>query len=296
MREKLIAVLILIVVAGLGYLAFTAGTSNRQGTATSTDSSSDASSTPESQTPITWVDSGHTFIYGLTSRFTVELDSTSHMPSRLACTPSGVIGGISNAPSVASPLFAKRFEVVKEGTCKLADGDFSIEIRSTKDTSLTHTYADAKNAFSLAYPSDAYVSDVSGGALTITDTPLVRIDLARNDYIGTNLSEASVFVGLSKNQATVKSCTDAKAGEQSIGTQKIGGIGFTAYQMRDAGAGNRYDTVSMRSLHAGACYEISTLIHYGVLENYTPGAVRAFDENALQDKLTSIARSFQFTD
>lgn len=73
-------------------------------------------------------DSGKTFTYSLTSRFTVILDGTKHPKENLSCEPEGIIGTISNIPAVSPPLYAARFEGTAPGTCVLADGDFSATI------------------------------------------------------------------------------------------------------------------------------------------------------------------------
>jgi len=77
---------------------------------------------------ITAADTGKSFEYPETSRFTVYLDQTKYKVDNLACSPDGIIGSISNVPAVAYPLVAKRFEVLASGTCTLTDGDFSVRI------------------------------------------------------------------------------------------------------------------------------------------------------------------------
>lgn len=84
---------------------------------------------------ITAADNGKTFTYTETSRFTVELDSTKYSKAALACSPSGILGSISNEPAVQPPLFAKRFEAVAVGSCVLADKDFSVTITVVGDSS-----------------------------------------------------------------------------------------------------------------------------------------------------------------
>lgn len=73
-------------------------------------------------------DSGGTFTYRVTSRFTVVLERGVNPPAHLRCTPEGIIGSISNVPSVAEPYYAARFEAVAPGTCDLRDDGFSATI------------------------------------------------------------------------------------------------------------------------------------------------------------------------
>ncbi len=74
-------------------------------------------------------DTGGTFQYSVTSRFDVILDSTIYQPGGVTCSPQGILGPISNIPSVAAPLFAQRFEALAPGTCTLSDGNFSATIQ-----------------------------------------------------------------------------------------------------------------------------------------------------------------------
>lgn len=89
------------------------------------------SATPSSSYEITADDNGKTFSYGITSRFTVILDESKYPKKNLACSPDGIVGSISNIPSVKPPLYAARFEAVTAGTCLLKDGDFSVTILIT---------------------------------------------------------------------------------------------------------------------------------------------------------------------
>lgn len=93
-------------------------------------------STTSTTAPITNVyeirvgDSGKTYAYPLTSRFSLILDRTQYPSSSisLACTSPNVLGPISNIPSVMPPLYAVRYEAVASGTCLIRDKDFSVTI------------------------------------------------------------------------------------------------------------------------------------------------------------------------
>lgn len=75
-------------------------------------------------------DSGKTFNYPITSRFTVWLDQTKNPAANLKCTPSSILGSVSNAPATTTPnIYAARFEGVSEGTCILTDDNFRATIR-----------------------------------------------------------------------------------------------------------------------------------------------------------------------
>jgi hypothetical protein len=78
---------------------------------------------------ITEADNGKTFTYAVTSRFSVILDGNKHPPDDFTVAPSGVIGYISNVPSVDPPLQAVRYEGVIPGTCTIRNGDFAVTVR-----------------------------------------------------------------------------------------------------------------------------------------------------------------------
>jgi len=65
-----------------------------------------------SQFEITEKDTGQTFTYVLTLRFTVILDQTKCPKKDLACSPAGLLGGLSNLPPVKPPLYAARCEEI----------------------------------------------------------------------------------------------------------------------------------------------------------------------------------------
>ena len=84
--------------------------------------------TPSNQYEIRAQDSGKTFTYTVTTRFTVILDQNQYPKSDLSCQPQGIIGSISNIPEVQPPLYAARYEAVQPGTCELKDGSFEVTV------------------------------------------------------------------------------------------------------------------------------------------------------------------------
>jgi hypothetical protein len=83
---------------------------------------------PSTQSEIRAQDSGKTFTYTVTTRFTVILDQNQYPKSDLSCQPQGIIGSVSNIPEVQPPLYAARYEAVQPGTCTLKDGNFEVTI------------------------------------------------------------------------------------------------------------------------------------------------------------------------
>lgn len=73
-------------------------------------------------------DSGKTFTYNRTTRFTLYLDQQRNPHEHLQCTPEGIVGTVSKAPYVEPPLYAVPLEGVAPGNCILSSDHFSATI------------------------------------------------------------------------------------------------------------------------------------------------------------------------
>jgi hypothetical protein len=121
------------------------------------------------------------------------------------------------------------------------------------------------------------------------------LTLPRTFEPGTNFQDARFTVGISRDSAAVATCRTATNGERSRGTRTLGGEPFAAFTLSDAGAGNRYETTSYRTVHAGACYAVEYTIHSTNLGNYDPSQrIKAFDEAKITSLLDGTAGSFEF--
>lgn len=242
---------------------------------------------------MTWVDGGKTFVFNVGSRFGLELAEKQYPQKNLTCGTAGVIGKIANEPeSQGADTYHLNFETIKKGECTLKTGDFSAVIVVVDDISKTLMYTNTKEGFSITYRASSVLADSQREI--VTGTSKARIALSRNDFIGTNLSEAFVAVGTAQNKSTLSSCIKAQEGESDAGTVDIGGVTFSIFEQTGAAAGNRYETRSYRAVRQNTCYEIQELVHYGVLENYEPGAVRNYDASLVRSELEKIAHSFVF--
>jgi hypothetical protein len=143
-------------------------------------------------------------------------------------------------------------------------------------------------------PAQAWRLDAqSGGALALT------LSVPQSFQPQTNFGDAKLTVGYSTSTQAVKDCYQPLATggpAQATTTTAIGGIPFTVTSGSDAGAGNRYDSVSYRTVHDGACYAIDYTIHYSVLENYpADSGITQFDENQVQTLLQNMVGTFSFS-
>ncbi len=252
--------------------------------------------TPAGEVGLRWLDGGHTFVFNPAERFTVILDSKRYPQNKLICKPEGIIGGISNAPSpIASNSYAASFETVKAGICKLASGDFSTTINVLDDISKPRTITDNAHGFSVTYSGRAYRTATESSVARL-GTPTVRIGAARNGFENTNLSEALVSFGSSKDSKIVAVCTEPQAGDgETKGEDRtIGGIAFRSFSRSGAAAGTLSETQSYRVVQKGVCYWINRDVRYGNIGNYTPGDVRVFDSKAVTDLLDAVIVGFKF--
>ncbi len=166
------------------------------------------------------------------------------------------------------------------------------------------TYADQPQTFTFTFPTAFSVSGVPVGYglswtenATSTGMELARVDVPQSYEPGTNFGGAWFTVGVSSMPSALATCFRDTTGMGTGSTTQvtINGTPYTTWRSVGAGAGNRYDTTTFRTVHANECYAVEYTIHYGVLQNYPPGAVHAFDQQKVQNALESIVQSFRFT-
>ncbi len=76
-------------------------------------------------------DSGKIITYDITTRFSITLDGQKYPRQNLQvnCQPTGVIGTITNIPSVMPPDYVVRYEANLEGTCIIKNGSFVLTVK-----------------------------------------------------------------------------------------------------------------------------------------------------------------------
>jgi hypothetical protein len=164
------------------------------------------------------------------------------------------------------------------------------------------TYIDQSGIFSFAFPTDfSIVGNVSGSTqdwsvnATTSGMVLARVDVPQSYEPGTNFGDARFTVGTSTDPSAITEClTNPNGNFGSTTPVMINGASFTKITFTGAGAGNRYDTTSYRTVRDNQCYAVEYTIHYGVIENYPVGAVKEFDEARVQSALGKMVQSFRF--
>jgi hypothetical protein len=157
---------------------------------------------------------------------------------------------------------------------------------------LEKKYINSDYNFSFAYPSEDSANNNFQYQFATNNT-LVRIDLPAKYYSDTNLGEAAFIVGASRQPSIIASCTVPVLGEEKLGLRTISGSDFTAFYSLEPAAGNRYETISYRTVKNDICYEVIEFLHWGEISNYTPGAVKEFDHNLVIVQLDRILSTFK---
>ncbi len=150
------------------------------------------------------------------------------------------------------------------------------------EDSLTQTYISKTKAFSIRLP-EGYTAREEASEVTFTIPEVVAT--------GTNLStDTHVSVEQILN---VQTCSATLFIDQQVAAHTVidAGVTYSVASTTGAGAGNRYEETVYALPNSNPCTAVRYLVHYGVIENYPPGAVREFDREALLAEFDSIRRS-----
>ena len=241
------------------------------------------------------VDSGRIFSYPLTTRFSVILDSRVYPLSNLRAVPDGIFVKISNTAAVTPPLMAATYEAATVGSGQLINKDFSVGIKVYNATS-SEQYNDNVYNFSLTYPAKD-LANKNIGYQYVTNNIRLRVDLPYNDYMRTNLGEASVMIGATRDPKIVAQCllpSSQVENEKLLPlTKTINGVVYNVFQGMGVGAGNFYDSTSYRTVKNNICYEVVLLLHSSQILNYPAGLVREFEHDKMLAELQAVADNFK---
>lgn len=244
------------------------------------------------QNEISLQDNGKYFSYTLGSEFVIALEGSKYLEQELLCQPDGIVIEIASSTELAVPSISKSFVGKATGTCQFVNNDFSLGIKIFDTKTPLEYYEKKKYDLSFSYPSENVVSD-NGENQFFTKNILNRIDLPANIFYGTNLSEVSFIVGVTVNDKIKDACLKADVSEEQQPTKNINGTDFAVFKSSEASAGNRYETISFRTIKNGRCYEAVEMLHWGDINNYPAGTVKEFDQVLIQSKLDNILETLQ---
>ena len=158
---------------------------------------------------------------------------------------------------------------------------------------LTQTYSNSGDGFSIRLPqgytaNESYQYQELGPGKNISG---VAFTIPASIAKGTNLS-SDTYLSV-EELPKLQSC-DAKSflgpGVKSY-TMTEGNTTYSVASSTGAAAGNRYAETVYAIPGTSPCIAVRYSIHFGVFENYPPGAVTEFDQAALTSKFDSIRRT-----
>ncbi len=162
-------------------------------------------------------------------------------------------------------------------------------------STLTRTYSNSKLGFS-ARLFDGYTVDASYQYQMTPDKSIagVKFTIPASLADGTNLAHDTYIS--EENLPAGKRCTADQFLYDKVTPKEVTENGTTysyAFSM-GAGAGNRYEETVYALAGSNPCKAIRYFVHYGVIENYPPGAVKEFDKKKLLAQFDEIRRTLVF--
>jgi membrane-bound inhibitor of C-type lysozyme len=159
---------------------------------------------------------------------------------------------------------------------------------------LSQVYANSDAGFSLRLPAGAVIDesyryqelgpnkDIYGIKFTIPASIATGTNLSADSYLSveaipqTEECSAALFL----DRAAARAVTD-------------GGTLYSIASTTGAAAGNRYEETVYALSSTNRCIAVRYYIHYGVFENYAPGLVREFDQQALLAQFDAMRRTLR---
>lgn len=157
---------------------------------------------------------------------------------------------------------------------------------------LSQAYATSTLGFSIRYPA-GYTLDTAYRYQELgpgRDIAGVKFTIPASVAAGTNLGADSYL-----SVETIPQMQDCSAGlflDRGVARMVTeSGMAYSIASTTGAGAGNRYEETVYAFPSTSSCLAVRYFIHYGVIENYPPGAVREFDRQSLVGQFDAIRRT-----
>ena len=160
-------------------------------------------------------------------------------------------------------------------------------------TCISETYG-----FEIEYPQDLTVQQEI--PLAVIEGTVLRLPLInRTYYDGTNLVEASLFVGVTPEKAcSSKRLCDGSPNSPTRGdlaeTRNIAGVTFSRVSSWEGAVGHQYGVITYSALHGGSCYRLALFIHCINIHVFDPGTVSEFDEASVLKLFDQVISTFRF--
>lgn len=167
-------------------------------------------------------------------------------------------------------------------------------------------YTNGEEGFLIAYPERAKVSETFSNAhltsawsvsTTLPGSALLEIltYTRSSDTSYPRYYDTLVRLGVSRDQAAVRACTDLGNGEAKGEDRVIGDTTWKSFTYQDAGMMKYVTATSYRTIHNGACYALEEIIAGSVYREGT--SADDVPEEALRleaQKLRDITETFRF--
>lgn len=157
---------------------------------------------------------------------------------------------------------------------------------------LQSTYEDVALGISVRYPigyivDSHYSYQALGPSRNIGG---VKLGIPPEMATGTNLSSDSY---LSIEEISLTTNCDADMFLDQVKSESVmdNNMQYSIASSSGAGAGNRYEEIVYALPGTNPCKAVRYFIHYGVIENYPVGVVRAFDRKQLLEQFDAIRHS-----
>jgi len=159
---------------------------------------------------------------------------------------------------------------------------------------LPEVYHDGTVGFSIRYPENysintSYKYQAFGPGKDISG---VKFTIPASLATGTNLSSFDTGVSVEIIPA-IQDCNAGLFLDANVNAQTVtdNDVEYSFASTTGAAAGNRYEEEVWAISGTNPCIAVRYLIHYGVIENYPPGAVSEFDQATLINQFDKIRHS-----
>jgi hypothetical protein len=177
-------------------------------------------------------------------------------------------------------------------------GPATIAEHAPINTCCWKAYISETYGFEMKYPQDLAVQQEI--PLAVIEGTMLRLSLAdRTYYDGTNLVEASLFVGVTPEKAysSERLCDgfpNFSTREDPVETRDISGVTFSKVSSWEGAVGHQYGVITYSALHGGSCYTLALFIHCINVHVFDPGTISEFDKAAVLRLFDQVISTFRF--
>jgi hypothetical protein len=160
------------------------------------------------------------------------------------------------------------------------------------------TYISETYGFEMKYPENLAVQQEI--PLAVIEGAVLRLPLInRTYYDGTNLVEASLFVGVTPEKACSSEWLNNGPSNSSergnLAEQRdIAGVSFSKVSSWEGAVGHQYGLITYSTLRGGSCYRLALFIHCINIHVFDPGTISEFDRATVLSLFDQVISTFRF--